>query len=108
MPASNTPINDDLIDSLLSTKNGMTSLSDASNYTNGDNHSPDLQSVLYGHNMCKWPGCETLCDDFNSFVKHLNLEHGLDDRSTAQARYQSRINFLTLQLRQVFYIYSNI
>jgi len=92
MPGSTTP-NDDLIDSLLSSKaNGMSSLSsltNASNYTNGDNHNNDLQSVLFGHNMCKWPGCETICDDFNNFVKHLNLEHGLDDRSTAQARYHS-------------------
>uniref|UniRef100_A0A8C9JSN8 Forkhead box P4 n=1 Tax=Panthera tigris altaica TaxID=74533 RepID=A0A8C9JSN8_PANTA len=37
---------------------------------------------LYGHGECKWPGCETLCED---------LEHALDDRSTAQCRVQMQV-----------------
>ncbi|KAJ3602228.1 hypothetical protein NHX12_029987, partial [Muraenolepis orangiensis] len=37
---------------------------------------------LYGHGVCKWPGCEAVFDDFHSFLKHLNNEHALDDRST--------------------------
>lgn len=24
---------------------------------------------LYAHGMCKWPGCETVCEDFLSFLK---------------------------------------
>ncbi|PKU28194.1 hypothetical protein llap_21501 [Limosa lapponica baueri] len=24
---------------------------------------------LYGHGECKWPGCETLCEDLGQFVK---------------------------------------
>ncbi|XP_041100074.1 forkhead box protein P1-like, partial [Polyodon spathula] len=24
---------------------------------------------LYGHGVCKWPGCETICEDFQSFLK---------------------------------------
>lgn len=24
---------------------------------------------LYGHGVCKWPGCECVCDDFPSFLK---------------------------------------
>ncbi|KFM76227.1 Forkhead box protein P1, partial [Stegodyphus mimosarum] len=39
--------------------------------------------LLYGHGVCKWPGCETFCDDYQDFLKHLNVEHQLDDRSTA-------------------------
>ncbi|XP_022081223.1 forkhead box protein P1-like isoform X2 [Acanthaster planci] len=46
---------------------------------------------LYAHGMCKWPGCETVCDDFQAFLKHLSTEHALDDRSTAQARVQLQV-----------------
>ena len=24
---------------------------------------------LYGHGVCKWPGCEAVCEDFQSFLK---------------------------------------
>ena len=84
-PTGATPTANDIIDGLLTGNklNGLTS-----GYTNGESHSlNNLQSILYGHGVCKWPGCEVLCDDFSNFVKHLNLEHGLDDRSTAQARF---------------------
>uniref|UniRef100_A0A8D0H8A7 Forkhead box P1 n=1 Tax=Sphenodon punctatus TaxID=8508 RepID=A0A8D0H8A7_SPHPU len=54
---------------------------------------------LYGHGVCKWPGCEAVCDDFQSFLKHLNSEHALDDRSTAQCRVQMQVvQQLELQL----------
>nr|AAI70419.1 Unknown (protein for MGC:197146) [Xenopus laevis] len=54
---------------------------------------------LYGHGVCKWPGCETICEDFPSFLKHLNSEHALDDRSTAQCRVQMQVvQQLELQL----------
>nr|XP_048301151.1 forkhead box protein P4 [Myodes glareolus] len=46
---------------------------------------------LYGHGECKWPGCETLCEDLGQFIKHLNTEHALDDRSTAQCRVQMQV-----------------
>nr|XP_033782263.1 forkhead box protein P1 isoform X3 [Geotrypetes seraphini] len=54
---------------------------------------------LYGHGVCKWPGCEAICEDFHSFLKHLNNEHALDDRSTAQCRVQMQVvQQLELQL----------
>ncbi|XP_011683771.2 forkhead box protein P1 isoform X4 [Strongylocentrotus purpuratus] len=54
---------------------------------------------LYAHGMCKWPGCETVCEDFPAFLKHLSTEHALDDRSTAQARVQMQVvNQLEIQL----------
>ncbi|KAG8557127.1 hypothetical protein GDO81_018339 [Engystomops pustulosus] len=54
---------------------------------------------LYGHGVCKWPGCEAVCEDFPSFLKHLNSEHALDDRSTAQCRVQMQVvQQLELQL----------
>uniref|UniRef100_A0A2K6RRJ6 Forkhead box P1 n=1 Tax=Rhinopithecus roxellana TaxID=61622 RepID=A0A2K6RRJ6_RHIRO len=54
---------------------------------------------LYGHGVCKWPGCEAVCEDFQSFLKHLNSEHALDDRSTAQCRVQMQVvQQLELQL----------
>ncbi|XP_059806342.1 forkhead box protein P4 isoform X1 [Hypanus sabinus] len=46
---------------------------------------------LFGHGECKWPGCEALCDDMGQFLKHLNNEHALDDRSTAQCRVQMQV-----------------
>ncbi|KAG9483559.1 hypothetical protein GDO78_009464 [Eleutherodactylus coqui] len=57
---------------------------------------------LYGHGVCKWPGCEAVCEDFPSFLKHLNNEHALDDRSTAQCRVQMQVvQQLELQLNLV-------
>ncbi|XP_050314783.1 forkhead box protein P1-like isoform X1 [Anthonomus grandis grandis] len=56
---------------------------------------------LYGHGVCKWPGCETICEDIQAFIKHLNTEHILDDRSTAQARVQMQVvSQLELQLQK--------
>ncbi|XP_035213577.1 forkhead box protein P1-like isoform X3 [Stegodyphus dumicola] len=57
--------------------------------------------LLYGHGVCKWPGCETFCDDYQDFLKHLNVEHQLDDRSTAQARVQMQVvSQLEMQLNK--------
>ncbi|KAM9720492.1 LOW QUALITY PROTEIN: forkhead box protein P4-like [Dama dama] len=46
--------------------------------------------ALYGPGECKWPGCETLCEDLGQFIKHLHTEHALD-RSTAQCRVQMQV-----------------
>uniref|UniRef100_A0A8C7WLV5 Forkhead box P4 n=1 Tax=Oryzias sinensis TaxID=183150 RepID=A0A8C7WLV5_9TELE len=69
------------------------------NLPNGQNHTPKRDSheehtgshPLYGHGECKWPGCEALCEDMGQFIKHLNNEHALDDRSTAQCRVQMQV-----------------
>ncbi|KAM9445110.1 forkhead box protein P1a isoform 2-T2 [Clarias gariepinus] len=54
---------------------------------------------LYSHGVCKWPGCEAVLGDFQSFLKHLNSEHALDDKSTAQCRVQMQVvQQLELQL----------
>ncbi|KAH8417369.1 hypothetical protein KR222_009878 [Zaprionus bogoriensis] len=61
------------------------------------NHIHDVFAVrkyyhpLFAHGICRWPGCEMDLEDIASFVKHLNSEHGLDDRSTAQARVQMQV-----------------
>ncbi|XP_074538293.1 forkhead box protein P1-like isoform X2 [Halichoeres trimaculatus] len=56
---------------------------------------------LYGNGMCKWPGCETVFGDFQAFLKHLNSEHILDDKSTAQCRVQMQVvQQLELQLKK--------
>lgn len=49
------------------------------------------KNPLYGHGVCRWPGCETVCETQQSFLKHINTEHQLDDRSTAQARVQMQV-----------------
>ncbi|XP_037334183.1 forkhead box protein P1-B-like isoform X1 [Pungitius pungitius] len=57
--------------------------------------------ALYGNGMCKWPGCETVFGDFQAFLKHLDGEHTLDDKSTAQCRVQMQVvQQLELQLRK--------
>ncbi|KTF81686.1 hypothetical protein cypCar_00025799 [Cyprinus carpio] len=54
---------------------------------------------LYSHGVCKWPGCDAVYGDFQSFLKHLNSEHALDDKSTAQCRVQMQVvQQLELQL----------
>ncbi|KAF5304512.1 hypothetical protein FQR65_LT07939, partial [Abscondita terminalis] len=63
--------------------------------------STDKVQHLYGHGVCKWPGCEVICEDLQAFMKHLNTEHTLDDRSTAQARVQMQVvSQLELQLQK--------
>lgn len=52
---------------------------------------PPSSHPLYGHGECRWPGCEALCEDMGQFIKHLNTEHALDDRSTAQCRVQMQV-----------------
>nr|XP_019934175.1 PREDICTED: forkhead box protein P2-like [Paralichthys olivaceus] len=55
--------------------------------------------VLYSHGVCNWPGCETACEDLNQFIRHISIEHTLDDRSTAQCRVQMQVvQQLELQL----------
>uniref|UniRef100_A0AAR2JX24 Fork-head domain-containing protein n=1 Tax=Pygocentrus nattereri TaxID=42514 RepID=A0AAR2JX24_PYGNA len=67
-------------------------------YSTLDDHSHHSHP-LYGHGVCKWPGCEAVFEDFQSFLKHLNNEHALDDRSTAQCRVQMQVvQQLELQL----------
>lgn len=29
----------------------------------------DKVHPLYGHGVCKWPGCEIICDDLQAFIK---------------------------------------
>ncbi|KAL1129626.1 hypothetical protein AAG570_012571 [Ranatra chinensis] len=65
-----------------------------------ENSSEKVQ-LLFGHGVCKWPGCDSVCEDLKSFLKHLNKEHMLDDRSTAQARVQMQVvSQLELQLQK--------
>ncbi|KAL4646403.1 forkhead box protein P1-B-like isoform X2 [Arapaima gigas] len=66
-----------------------------------ESSTPEAQGShpLYGHGVCKWPGCEALFDDIHAFLKHLHKEHTLDDRSAAQCRVQMQVvQQLELQL----------
>ncbi|XP_038866701.1 forkhead box protein P1-B-like isoform X3 [Salvelinus namaycush] len=65
-----------------------------------DDHTQNTHP-LYGHGMCKWSGCEAVFGDFQAFLKHLNSEHTLDDKSTAQCRVQMQVvQQLELQLKK--------
>ncbi|XP_045029233.1 forkhead box protein P1 isoform X10 [Daphnia magna] len=56
---------------------------------------------LFLFGVCRWPGCESPCDDVSTFLEHLNREHVLDDRSTAQTRVQMQVVAqLELQLQK--------
>uniref|UniRef100_A0A915IAR3 FOXP coiled-coil domain-containing protein n=1 Tax=Romanomermis culicivorax TaxID=13658 RepID=A0A915IAR3_ROMCU len=46
---------------------------------------------LFLHNLCMWLSCETPCDSLTSFLHHLNENHKLDERSTAQCRVQMQV-----------------
>lgn len=30
---------------------------------------PERVYHLYGHGVCKWPGCEIICEDLQAFLK---------------------------------------
>ncbi|XP_072241353.1 forkhead box protein P2-like [Leuresthes tenuis] len=54
---------------------------------------------LFVHGVCNWPGCESVCENFAQFIRHISSEHTLDDRSAAQCRVQMQIvQQLELQL----------
>lgn len=79
------------LDDVVADKSPMSSLSPIS----------VSEHPLYGNGICKWPGCEAIFDEQQSFGKHLNAEHNLDDRSIAQARVQMQVvSQLELQLQK--------
>lgn len=79
------------LDDVVADKSPMSSLSPIS----------VSEHPLYGNGICKWPGCDAIFDEQQSFAKHLNAEHNLDDRSIAQARVQMQVvSQLELQLQK--------
>uniref|UniRef100_A0A673LCZ4 Forkhead box protein P1-B-like n=1 Tax=Sinocyclocheilus rhinocerous TaxID=307959 RepID=A0A673LCZ4_9TELE len=67
-------------------------------FSSQESHSQSAHP-LYSHGVCKWSGCDAVFGDFQSFLKHLNSEHALDDKSTAQCRVQMQVvQQLELQL----------
>ncbi|KAG5666752.1 hypothetical protein PVAND_014764 [Polypedilum vanderplanki] len=59
------------------------------------------QYQKYGRGTCKWPGCDLIFEDLQTFTKHLNTEHNMDDCTTAQARIQMQVVFqLEIQLQK--------
>ena len=56
---------------------------------------------LFSHGVCRWTGCETPLQGPSEFRRHLEREHVLNDRSTAQTRVQVQIvSQLKLQLKK--------
>lgn len=53
-----------------------------------NNGSLEPKHPLFSRGVCTWAGCETNCDTYSSFIAHLNRDHVLDERSTAQTRVQ--------------------
>ncbi|XP_069802379.1 forkhead box protein P4 isoform X2 [Dendropsophus ebraccatus] len=71
--------------------NGQSALQNPRRDSSSHYEVPPGSHPLYGHGECRWPGCEALCEDMGQFIKHLNTEHALDDRSTAQCRVQMQV-----------------
>ncbi|XP_055882749.1 forkhead box protein P1-like isoform X4 [Biomphalaria glabrata] len=76
---------------LGSSNSSSTSSSKDAALTNGNINAPNPTHPLYVNKCCKWPNCEAHMEDFSGFIKHLNTEHQLDDRSTAQSRVQMEV-----------------
>ena len=59
------------------------------------------ETDLYSNGVCRWPGCDRECGDVAAWRLHLEREHGLDDKSAAQARVQMQIvSQLEIQLNK--------
>ena len=81
-------------------------------------HSPTLTSPsgnkskghphpLLSHGSCLWPGCNERFDEGRGhqegiFRDHLNHEHALDERSTAQLRVQVRTKESQIKWHTIF------
>ena len=74
---------------------------------NGNRHSSTEEdsesstvSLLYSGGLCRWPGCDRECSSQASWRSHMALEHGLSDKTTAQARVQMQmVTQLEVQLK---------
>jgi len=61
----------------------------------------DKENLLYSNGQCRWPGCERECPSPGAWKSHMSHEHGLNDKSTAQARVQMQIvTQLEVQLKK--------
>lgn len=61
----------------------------------------DKENLLYSNGQCRWPGCERDCPSPGAWKNHMSQEHGLNDKSTAQARVQMQIvTQLEVQLKK--------
>ena len=76
---------------------------------NGNRHSSSEEteeegaqsSLLYSGGVCRWPGCERECPSPGTWRSHMTSEHGLSDKTTAQARVQMQIvTQLEVQLKK--------
>ncbi|XP_059090795.1 forkhead box protein P4-like isoform X2 [Tigriopus californicus] len=62
---------------------------------------PQGSHPLYSHGICRWTGCETPFPSFKEFKMHIDKDHVLSDRSTAQTRVQVQIvSQLEIQLKK--------
>ncbi len=81
------------------TINNSTHIMDDIGDKEDDNESGE--HFLYFKRQCQWPGCGRDCGSPNSWRHHMEAEHGLSERSTAQARIQMQlISQLEVQLNK--------
>ena len=63
-----------------------------------DDPTARVSHALLSHGSCLWPGCNQRFGQNQDFGEHLDLEHALDERSTAQLRVQVGVNSLYSRL----------
>ncbi|KAI6655134.1 Forkhead box protein P1 [Oopsacas minuta] len=68
-----------------------------------NSHAPEsvINDVLYSDHKCKWPGCTESFPLLSEFTQHLQTTHILEEKSTAQVRYQKNmVTHLEQQLKK--------
>ena len=61
----------------------------------------DRENLLYSGGMCRWPGCDRECPSPGQWRLHMSQEHGLSEKSQAQARIQMQmVTELEVKLKQ--------
>lgn len=53
-----------------------------------DVSSNDKVHPLYGHGVCKWPGCEVICEDYQAFLKWVHHKYFKLLRLTYSSLYE--------------------
>ncbi|XP_067096416.1 forkhead box protein P1 isoform X1 [Osmerus mordax] len=91
-----------------SRRDGLLEASIFSKHQNGPSlPNPGSVGTLFLNGLCRWPGCDSVFEEFNSFLKHLHADHSYGDKSIAQWRIQQDMvqymeSQLTLEKQKLF------
>ena len=69
---------------------------------------PPQKHPLYNRGVCSWSSCDTSCETMGIFLAHLNREHLIDEKSTAQTRVQVCCAFVIRNLILTLFSVQNL